>query len=615
MAVLRSRGAVLAAAATIEGDRLKATALVLAWWACLAPAFIGLGALASRYAVLSNGARFFLGVAVAIAFSQIWSFFHAVDGHATLVVLVAGLAGLAVGVRRGAIGSVPFSAIGAAIWAVGIVWLANRSTGPCQMLDSLIYHLNHTEWIRNYPVVPGLANLNDRLGLNSSSFLFAALLEPGSLIGHASHFMNGLLIAAAWSLVAVVIDRLLRGMTLRIADAVLLMLFYPLTNDASAHRISSLGTDGAAFLFLVVAVWAQLRSESEAARTSWSNAALVFAACAASVKVTALPFVSLFFVMVIVRRWWREKGSLVRTAGLAATIGLLFLGPWVGRGVVESGYPLYPFPMLRANVDWAVPLEMAQMTTRNAEVSARTMDFKKEFGREAEPSSWLYEWVLRQWRYGKADLVVPGVLLALVLPIALGRRWATGQVGVMLAIASAAIVVWFIAGPQPRYGSGVVWMATAIALATGVVRQTLSVQRLIAVGWCGFAFGTLLLPLVWRGGLVGPQVNPLAGLIVPAARDGLFHQPLRTAEMQPFRTASGLEVEVPIQGEGGWRKVVLSEQMVIGQPLNNNSCWPGGLLRTPYPDPALKLRDPSSIAKGFTREPVPEQATLLDTLR
>jgi hypothetical protein len=287
----------------------------------------------------------------------------------------------------------------------------------------------------------------------------------------------------------------------------------------------------------------------------------------------------------------------------------------MARGVVESGYPLYPLPMLRAPVDWAVPVEMARMNKVNAEAYARTLDFRTEFGREPVPPSWFKGWVLRQWRYAKAEIVVPVFVLALALPIVVVRRALNPADLPLLAVVGLAGVIWFMGGPHPRYGAGLVWMATALAAGTLLAGAGVQWQRLAVAGWMGFALGTLILPMLMREGVFGSAATPMGGLIVPPAERTLFHQPVRTAVMQPFRTAWGLELDVPIQGDGGWRHAVIGPDMTIGQPLINNASWPGRLLRTPFPDPAVRLRNPASVAHGFRREPAPGQTKLLDALR
>lgn len=591
-----------------------ATLVVLAWWAVLAPAFVGLGSLVlGRH--FGPGVRLFIGLALAVAFLQVWHFFHAVDTLATGVVLAMGFGGLALAARTGSLSRPSLSLPGAMVWAAGILWLANRSTGPCQMFDSLIYHLHHTEWIRTFPIVPGLANLNDRLGYNNSSFLLAALMEPGRLIGHSSHFLNGLLMAGVWSLMAKSLDEIMAGRRLTVADGVLVVLMYPFINDASHYRISSLGTDVPAFTFMLLAAWALLRLPREARDVSWPFLALLMAAAAATMKVTAAAFAAMLFLIVFVR-WARgPSGARARHYLVAVSIGVLFVGPWIGRGIVESGYPLYPMPVLRANVDWAVPIEMAEMNTVNAARSARTFNFRLEFGREPEPDTWFAGWLLRHWRYAKADMVVPAVILLIGVPLVVWRRQLSVASIQLLSVLAVAVVVWFVGGPQTRYGSGLVWLAAAVVGGSVLHSFPLRWQRLAAVGWIGFGVATLLGPMFMRSGVVGTQQSPMAGLLVPQAEDALFHQPTRTTVMQRFRTGPGLELEVPIQGESGWRVVRLSDSMVIGQPLINNACFPGGLLRTPFPDPALTLRDPTSVARGFRRAPAPGQADLLESLK
>jgi hypothetical protein len=596
---------------------LVPTLCVLAAWAVLAPAFLGIGSIwlaFGEHARPPAALRFWLGIAATIAFLQIWHFFHAVDGHATAVVTAIGILGLLV--LRRTPGAWPLSRAGTLVWAVGVLWIANRSTGPCEQFDSLLYHLHATEWIRAYPVVPGLGNLNDRLTFNNSSFLLAALLEPGPLRGHSSHLLNGLLVSAFWSLIVSSADKAVRGVRLTAADAFPFVLLYPLTNETTYFTISSLGSDVPSYLLMFLTVWCLLKSTNEDEGRGWGLAAMVFAVCSVCVKLTSLPFAMLTYALVGYRWLQRQPPVRLRHWAAAALIGAVWLAPWMARGIVQSGYPLFPVPVLRMPVDWAVPVEVARAERRNAETMSKTSDARTEFGYRPVDEDWLKGWLQRQVRSAKAGFVVPLVLFGSMLVVVAVQRSIRRPHAEVLALCLLAIGMWFAAAPHMRYGAGILWTTAALVTAVALSSAPLRWQSVAVVAWPLFAAGTLVLPLYMRGGLVARADEPMRGILIPRPAGTLFHLPARKVELQTFRTTSGLEVQVPVQGvPGGWRIVVLSDDLVMGYPQRNSITWPGPLLRTSFPNPGLRLRDPASLASGFMTERGTATPDSLKTLR
>jgi len=50
------------------------------------------------------------------------------------------------------------------------LWLADMAMGPMAQFDSRLYHFQAIKWARNYPVVPGLANLYGPLDSTMPAF-------------------------------------------------------------------------------------------------------------------------------------------------------------------------------------------------------------------------------------------------------------------------------------------------------------------------------------------------------------------------------------------------------------------------------------------------------------
>src|SRR5271157_698094 len=116
-----------------------------------------------------------LGMALLSGLLGIWSFYRAIDIRAVLISLLIGLLAL-VGIRKYAL--VRLNIIYRQLKSLGILsWLLiilistygfYRTAVAPPVYDAGLYYLQTIRWLEGYRIVPGLANLHVRLGLNSS---------------------------------------------------------------------------------------------------------------------------------------------------------------------------------------------------------------------------------------------------------------------------------------------------------------------------------------------------------------------------------------------------------------------------------------------------------------
>jgi len=170
-------------------------------WAVIALTLIGIGSivLARFGADYSLFDAFWMGLAASLALLEIWNLLLPITSLTTVLLFCVGLLGLL------ANRSVIFSRLKTTLQsspvlnllAVAIVlFIAFRSAGPCDYYDTGLYGAPAVRWIQTYPAVPGLANLNGRLGFNNSVFLFVAALQQGVWRGLAHHLFTGFMMAA-----------------------------------------------------------------------------------------------------------------------------------------------------------------------------------------------------------------------------------------------------------------------------------------------------------------------------------------------------------------------------------------------------------------------------------
>src|SRR5215471_978333 len=177
---------------------------IVATWGILSLSFCGIGLTFERTLGLKalDGetilSAFWFGWCFVLMGLQIWHSFFPVDWRPLLFVFALGPVGLYLGRNQvtDILKRANFSLPWIFILCLVIGWQANRSLAPLRTYDAGLYHLSAIRWISSYPIIPGLANLHDRLGFNSSYFLFQSMLDVGLWTHRSYHLASGLLLLA-----------------------------------------------------------------------------------------------------------------------------------------------------------------------------------------------------------------------------------------------------------------------------------------------------------------------------------------------------------------------------------------------------------------------------------
>lgn len=558
--------------------------VMLSWlaWGCL---FIGLGSLA-RPPGDAPGLPppvlfrcFWVGWAAAVVFLQIWHFWLPVNSLALALVVLAGVGGL---VRLGRQGAprdwprFPGRLLYVLLGGLLLLWVANHALHPPRNIDSGLYHLQAIRWTVSYPLVPGLGNLHGRLAFNNSYFLYPALLAAGPWAGRVSHFANSLLVAvfllyALWCAFQVPRTPYPRQLSY------LYTAFFlaPVLDKVYRYNLASPSPDLA--LFLLGAVLSGLLVDlvltppaSPATASPAAAAAVFLAAAGVTLKSAFLPL-GLGLGGGALYLWVRRAPPAAGRRPLLWAAGCLLLVvlPWLGRGVVLSGYPLYPAAVGAFPVQWRLPAAQARQEADWIRGYAR--DPQQDYRQVLDNWRWLGPWLQRA--AVSYDVAAPLALLTLTgvaAALYARRRRAAGvrppAAVLLLTPPLLSILAWFLAAPDPRLVGAAFWMVAAAA-AVLVLRRfsplPVPPRALLVVG--ALYAGVALAPLL-----------PHLSLVAPGPDYG-FH-PTPVAFLDTRLTASGLALHVP---------------------RDRGLCWDAGLPCTPFPNPGLRWRRPGDLGGGF----------------
>ena len=589
---------------------LAGTGAIAAFNVLLSAAFVGIGLMALRQFGVVRASLdslfvcFWLGFAAVIAALLIWNIFFAVGPAVLPAVLAAGLLSLA-GHRKIIDWSEIRSLSGwtAAACGIAVIWVAHISTGSMAEWDTAYYHMQGVEWARLYPTVPGMANVFGPLGFNNASFLYDAMLDTGPWRARAWHVANGVLVSALICQVITAFHSFLNGRDgQRAHDLFTVCLMPAAINSVLGGRINSFSTVVPAALLVMVVSARIYRAMSAGAGSDAERgfnwfAAIVLATTAVAIKTSAVVFtvsvVALFLIVPSVRKRLSAQ-SWKRALVWSVVAGLLVGTSWAVRTVILSGYAFFPSSVLAAPVEWRVPAEHARAEfdwiVHSARATAENMAYVA-----GEPTSAFR--VIRHWlRVALEDIyafAVPalavGVLAVATVVIrrrapAERRRRASDEWWLLFPLV-AALAVWAMTAPEPRYSEPFLWTLTALfgAQAFRFLDDVPTVRRRFLVGAVLCGLSPAVLAPAWSAIELRRAAGPLEmiaqALFKTPPPGEIFQAAGKPSPLTTFTTDSGLILNVPI-GERA-------------------RCWSAPPPCTPSPAPNLRLRVPGRIDRGF----------------
>jgi hypothetical protein len=426
-----------------------------------------------------------------------------------------------------------------------VLYVALGANGNPSSYDTLLYHAQSVRWLKEHGTVPGLANLNSRIGFNNAWFVTAAFVDAGPFTFQSFHVIVPFIYL--FTLITLVL-RLANGIggPMRISRLFDTLMLYPLlryrlnTNSLSTDVVSSLAAIAIVSHFLH-------RYDADMNRRPDFCWAAVVVPFAVTVKLINLPLLFLPALSFLAERppghsfrkeWTGE--TLRRTAGYAALAGLFVL-PWLVRGYFLSGYLLYPFHQLDLfSPDWKVPSPVAVSEQNWIKSWARAPGLQPEAVLGTGLDGWFRSWLERsQPLIGEFMYwVVTGLVVAatFVRPVKehLMRTWP-----VFLTVI-AGLLYWFLQAPSVRFGYGylTITQVLIISLMLVIALETVAERgRLLLTT----VFVTSL--AIYLHGEIGADLHD---------RTGFLHEKLSEyprTKLRPYTYASGLTVAIPIDGD------------------------------------------------------------------
>jgi len=330
-------------------------------------------------------------------------------------------------------------------WAV--ILLTNA--GPTMMDDTESYHIQSIKWIQEYGSVPGIVNLHERFGFNSSWFSSVALFSFSSKTTGGFTVMNSVisLWLCYWFLEK--FSQFQKENNLQAAFAIHLvfiicLLFWALIKgNATTTNYDYITTTIVLLLFTEV-----FFSEKTSPKVEW----IIWPAYLLTVRLINYPLLllSLFAFILFIKQ--KQARQLI----LPMVYCLLLIVPFLIRSIIIAGYPFYPATYFDfTNVDWKP----------DPQITERLLEFIKYFNRVATTyfdieqtkalgSAWIPAWFQHLFPYDKI-LVLAAFTGILFTVIKLRIQKNDYNKLIITGLMILWLISWFIIAPDPRFVYGI----------------------------------------------------------------------------------------------------------------------------------------------------------------
>jgi hypothetical protein len=211
---------------------------------------------------------------------------------------------------------------------IGTITVVVYSTLLPKTFDSYLYHINAIIWNEKFSVIPGLANLHDRYGFNSASFIFNASFSFNWLYDQYLFIINALsfLIFIVWLLKVVYKVNPFKGLFL------LLFLFF--FSKQYILEISSPNTDVLPnILVCYLLITAYIKFENlKSKKIRFITVSLL----CITLKISTLPILILGLFSIY------SSEQILKASTQLFFYGILIVLPWIIRNIILTGYVIYP---------------------------------------------------------------------------------------------------------------------------------------------------------------------------------------------------------------------------------------------------------------------------------
>lgn len=371
-----------------------------------------------------------------------------------------------------------------------------KTIAPSDIADEAGYHIPLIRWIETYRIVPGIANIEDRMGFNPCIYMANAFFSMRWLFAGGLYDLNSFLFLIFGGAFLSGIARFMKydfnGLCTGIIQIVaLVFLFRAYLTSMDADFFNIYGT---IYLLLIVID----KIEYNKLFKPDLEALLLFTLF--TFLITNKFSVGMLLPMAL----WVFVGILlnknIKFIFWIIIFSIIIITPWLVRNYFISGYLIYPLYFIDLfQADWKVPQELTKGQYYYVSEYAKlevTRPFNEYMIRNMSLQSWFFLWLNRIWQQLVGKVIIIGTPISLFLFTSLlvnKEKRRSNQLFILLQwFLLLAIGVWFFKIPAIRFAWG--WLLVFMMVNFTLTFQKLLMQyrRIFVIGLMMLLFTSLL---------------------------------------------------------------------------------------------------------------------------
>jgi hypothetical protein len=420
------------------------------------------------------------------------------------------------------------------------------NAGPTMMDDTESYHIQMIKWTHEFGTVPGIVNLHERYGFNSSWFSSVGLFLNLNNSIRSYTVLNG--VVSLWFLAYLVkeIGYTISKKKSPVLPFLVVLIFclfsWPMIRGNAATANYDFITT-----FIVFVLFANnfhAKQDEQHDYLEW----MIWPAYLFTVRIINYPML-LLSVFAFIRLLMRRDRKTIAGGIVIAT---LLVAPFIIRNIIVGGYPFYPATQFDFfDVDWKPDGEMI----------TRLKDFIKYYNRvnvsimaldqtrQLEFPNWIPYWFKHLLPYD-TPLIVASILGLLSYPLLLIKYANKSSVNerIFVIVILAQLISWFAIAPDPRFVYGPLLCCCFLPM---------------HLAGSGFESGKA--KIVIKYVMLAISISLLAYGVSKIYRDARYRnilkpRPLPAPALKTF-TIDGIEMYVPEKIPGNWNRRCYDTQL------------------------------------------------------
>ncbi len=334
-----------------------------------------------------------------------------------------------------------------AICSIAII----KSAAPSELIDEGGYYLPYIRWIEEYRLVPGIANIEDRMGFNSTFHIACAIFSLREFYSQGFYELNGFILIICCSYFIAGADRLLKKDTnYLVSDFIKTFCLFFLLRNMLTSSASDLINVFLANISLVLFIE---KTEKNRLPQLDNHAVLIFICTLflATVKFSSAALFLLFAFILLSS----EKG-ITRRFIMFFVISVFFLSSWLIRTYYLTGwliFPLYTIDLFDPN--WKVPLEFVRsqyyFVQQFARLNVDRLD-SETYAQLYPGFEWVKPWFRNLSLHETIITLVLAVSVIISIPMLFFKKYFRKGYLVVFIILLTNVAMWFYSFPAYRFG-------------------------------------------------------------------------------------------------------------------------------------------------------------------